>query len=510
MGYKFKEGISRRQKLFFPESIEEYLSDTHLAKLVLSMVSKLNLDKIIEKFSKTGQRAYSPVILLSILFYGYAIGIRSSRKLSKACEERIDFMYLSANLKPSYKTISEFRKNNLSEISELFQEIVLIGIKLGLAKLGEIKVSVDGTKIRANASVKYSKDEEGLKKLLSDVKEKVTQILSEAEEIDSAEDKSYGSKRGDELPKELEKAKKRKEQIEKAISDLKEEKEKLRNEVIRERKREGKSENLPKKEEKKINNKKINITDKDANLMKERAGSIKPNYNCQASVDEANQFILACDVTQECNDKHQLIPMLNLTERIILGRIQALKADSGYYSGENLLKLSEKQEMLLLIDDPYKKRLNNENFKYEKLNFKYNEERDSYTCPEGKILRMVSLNKDKKIYKGEHCKECRVSSKCCNNKSKVRKIIRYKHEEYVEANRSRLLTESNKEEYKKRMHTVEPVFGNIKHNTGFRQFSLRGFLKVFGEFNIMCIGHNLKKIFSYCIRNNVNYSECSV
>ena len=155
---RFKSGESRDQMLLFPETISDYIPEDHLARLVLSIVSTLNIDTIISKFSKIGQRAYSPRMLLSILFYGYSIGIRSSRKLSKACEERMDFMFLTGKLYPSYKIISEFRRENLSEISNLFQEIILIGIKLGLVKIGNIKLSIDGTKIRANASGKLTKD----------------------------------------------------------------------------------------------------------------------------------------------------------------------------------------------------------------------------------------------------------------------------------------------------------------------------------------------------------------
>lgn len=189
--------------VLFPETINDYLPEDHLAKLVLSIVSSLNIDTIIFKFSDVGQKAYCPRILLSILFYGYSVGVRSSRKLSKACEERVDFMFLAKKLRPNYKTISEFRRDNLSEISELFQEIVLIGIKLGLVKIGNIKLSIDGTKIRANASGKLSKDEKELEKLLSDVKEKVACILKEAEDIDQKENLEFGDKRGDELPKAL-------------------------------------------------------------------------------------------------------------------------------------------------------------------------------------------------------------------------------------------------------------------------------------------------------------------
>ena len=121
---RFKAGESKNQMVLFPETINDYIPDGHLAKLVLTIVSSLNIDKIISKFSNIGQGAYSPKLLLSIIFYGYSVGVRSSRKLSKACEERVDFMYLTEKLYHCHKTISEFRRENLSELSGLFQDII--------------------------------------------------------------------------------------------------------------------------------------------------------------------------------------------------------------------------------------------------------------------------------------------------------------------------------------------------------------------------------------------------
>ena len=222
---RFKEGKSRRERLLFPPSIDEYLPDSHLARVVLEIVKQLDLREIEGKYSPVGQHAYSPEILLSILFYGYAIGIRSSRELAKGCEERLDFMYLSAGTRPSYKTISEFRRKHLREIKELFKEIVRIGIKLGMVKVGNIKISIDGSKIRANAASKKSKDEQGLKKLLEEVEREIEDILKEAEDIDREEDEKYGDRRGDELPDGLDKLATRKEKIREALEELRREKE---------------------------------------------------------------------------------------------------------------------------------------------------------------------------------------------------------------------------------------------------------------------------------------------
>ncbi len=505
---RFKIGESRNQMVLFPETINDYIPEGHLARLVLSIVSNLNIDTIISKFNDVGQRAFSPRTLLSILFYGYSVGIRSSRKLSKACEERVDFMYLTGKLHPSHKTISEFRRENLSELSKSFQEIILIGIKLGLVKIGNIKLSIDGTKIRANASGKLSKDEKGLEKLLSDVKEKVACILKEAEEIDQEEDSELGNKRGDELPEELKRLEIRKEKIKTAIQELQKEKDELKKELIGKKNKTGKKGTLSKTEEKKIKNMKINTTDHDARYMKERNGCIRTNYNAQASVDEENQFIIACDVTTECNDKKQLIPMVSQSEENLEAQIDICKADSGYHSGDNLAKISENQ-MEVLIDDPAKQRVANDNFKYDKVNFKYNPETDVYICPEGKVLSLISTTEEKSIYKCKECLECPVKSDC-TKKAKYKQLSRGKHEYLIEKNREKLISAEGRKEYQKRMHTVEPVFGNIKFNLGFRQFLVRGVAKVKGEFDLMCIAHNIKKIATYCDKHAVSLDACLI
>jgi transposase len=496
---KFKTGESRSQAALFPSTIEDYLPKGHLGKLVVTIVNKLNLENIIKKYSQKGQKAFDPAMLVALLFYGYAIGVRSSRKLSKGCEERVDFMYIAAKLTPSHKSISEFRRENVEELKDLFQQIVLIGIKLGIAKMGNIKVSVDGSKIRANASSKLTKDEEGLNKLLEQVKEQVALILNEAEATDSKEDMENGDMRGDEIPKELHRLEGRKESIEKAIKELKEEKEKMKEDILA---REGK---IKKRDEKKIEKKKINLTDADAQYMKEREGCIKANYNCQASVDEAVQFILANDVTDECNDKKQLIPMLTQTQENIEGEIDKAKADSGYHSGQNLAEAVQ-MGVDVYIDDPNRQRVDNENYKYDKVNFIYDPQADTYICPEGKLLELKSEKEDKSIYECTACPLCPAKEVC--TKAKTRTIKRDKNEHFIEANREKILSEEGKKEYKKRMHTVEPVFGNLKFNLGFRQFLLRGLKKVKGEFNLMCIAHNIKKIFKYVIENEINLKLC--
>ncbi len=148
---KFKQGISSDQEFLIPKKPGDYLSEGHLAKLVYDVVERLDTECIEQKYSEIGQRAYLPKMMLRLLFYGYSTSTRSSRKISMGCEDRYDFAYLADGLKPSHDRIADFRRDNLTEIKSAFQEIVLIGIQLGLAKLGNINVSIDGSKVKASA-----------------------------------------------------------------------------------------------------------------------------------------------------------------------------------------------------------------------------------------------------------------------------------------------------------------------------------------------------------------------
>ncbi|MFH0837225.1 MAG: transposase, partial [Candidatus Aenigmatarchaeota archaeon] len=174
---KFKQGINPNQEFLFPKKPADFLPENHLARAIYEIVNLLDLSKIGEKYSRLGQHAYNPMMMIRLLFYGYAKSVRSSRKISKACEEGFDFAYLADSQKPSHDRISDFRKDNLEELKEVFQEIVLIGANIGLAKLGNIKVSIDGAKFRANASAKLTKTEDGLEKLLETSREEINKIL---------------------------------------------------------------------------------------------------------------------------------------------------------------------------------------------------------------------------------------------------------------------------------------------------------------------------------------------
>jgi len=470
---KFKP-YQKDQLHFLPSSLEEYVPEGHLARLVYEVVEGIDTSKIEKKYSKLGQNTYHPRILLKLLFYGYATGVRSGRKIAALCESDTAFMYLSEMYRPDFRTINDFRKNNLKEIEECFVEIVRICKELGMIKIG--RIYIDGSKLRANASAKRTKDKALYEKWLKKTEEEIREILKEAEATDRKEDMKYGDKRGDELPEGIRKKETLKAKIEKVLTEFKKE------------------------------DKKINLTDSDSRFMKERKGIITPSYNCQVSVTE-EQIIVGGEVVVDENDRKQFIPMIEETEKVLVEDVEEVIADRGYGSYDNYEYLSDNEKEGYIPDQYFEKDKNGEysrsKMRYHKENFIYDKKNNKYICPEGKELKFYKdrdsdkgvMKRKQWIYKGKECHCCKVKSQC--TKAKYRTIAREKREELRDKMRQKLKTKEGKEKYKKRMHLVESIFGHIKYNLGYKRFLLRTLEKVRGEFKLMCIGYNLKKIFRY-------------
>jgi transposase len=471
---KFKP-YRRQQRFLFPPSLEDYVPEGHLARLVCEVVEGLDTSRIENKYSELGQHTYHPKILLKLLFYGYTTGVRSGRKIAARCETDTAYMYLAEMYRPDFRTINDFRKNNLEEIEQYFVEIVKLCKELGMVKVGQI--SIDGSKIRANASPKRSKKKSSYEKWLKEIEEQIRGMLKEAAETDEEEDKEFGDDRGDELPEEIRKKKALKAKVKEVLNRFTKDKEE-----------------------------KINITDADSKFMKDGKGVIDPSYNCQVSASE-EQVIIGAEVVGEANDREQLVPMIKTTEAITGEEVRELIADSGYSSYDNYEYLCNKKKEGYIPDQYFEKVKQGEyrkpEKKYHKENFTYDKERDLYICPEGKELQFYKERDSEKgaiprkqwLYKGSECLRCSVSSQC--TKAKYRTIAREKREPLLEQMRQRLFTNEGKRRLHKRLYTVEPVFGHLKHNLGYKHFLLRTLEKVRGEFKLMCIGYNLRKMFGY-------------
>ncbi len=487
---KYKSNSPKEQIVLFPQSVCDYIEENHLARFVEIIVEQLNFKELDDKYKSFGQRAYNPRIMTAIIFYGYAIGLFSSRKLEDSCVNRLDFRFLTNNFFPSYKTISEFRKENLDFLKKKFSEILLIGMGMGAVSIGNIKISIDGTKIRANASSKKTKDLKHLKELKKKTEAEVGKLLSEAEQIDKQEDAEQGDSTKIRIPEKVMKKKSTIKSIQKTILALEEKIESDKNAAI-----EQKGKPLTNGETAKIENQKMNMTDHDAHFMKERQGCIKSNYNGQISVDEKNQLILANTVTTSASDQHQLQNMIEKSAENIGAKINVVKADSGYENKDNLRYLEETNQEHF-IDSPRRSKVGSEKFKYNKVNFAYNEDTDSYMCPAGKLLPFDKIGKihDETIkkYKCVCSGDCPFKNECCPKKVKV--ISRFDGDYLLEKNLEKMQDEKIREEYNVRKYTVEPVFGDLKFNRKFTHFLLRSIEKVKGEFSILCSSFNIRKL----------------
>ena len=454
---------NQKQNLLFPPNLMDFIKNDALCMVIDDVVNTLDLSCLYGKVSHEGNMPYHPKMMLKVLFYSYASGIFSSRNIAKALGENIALIYLAAWQRPDFRTINKYRLRHLKELEDLFVQIVLLCKKLKMIKLGHI--SIDGSKFKANASDRNTYDIERIEK-------EMKHLLDKAAKIDQEEDAHYGlDKSGEELPED-----------------------------IRDRDRRIKKLKEIQKHLDKPNKNKVNATDPDAVFMKTKSG-IKTSYNAQASVDETTQTIVAVDVTNESYDLDQLMPMIEKTEQNTDASIEILTADAGYSSAENLEKIEPLAIDAYIPDDIYQSRKRGKKVPaFDKDNFIYNESTDTFTCPAGKELSYWYTKQEKygqyQVYLCKACKGCPHNGKCTTSK-KGRSIWRRVVDEKIKAMRLKLDSESGKAIYGKRMYIVEPVFGHIKSVLGFRSFHLRSLAKVKGEFNLIAIAHNLKKISKY-------------
>lgn len=459
----------QHQSLLFPANLLDFIKNDDLCMVVDDVVNSLDLSCVYAKVSYEGNMAYHPKMMLKVLFYAYASGIFSSRNIAKALGENVAFIYLAAWQRPDFRTINNFRKNNLQELEDLFVQIVHICQQLNMVKLGHI--SIDSSKFKANAADRKTYDRKRIER-------EMKRILDKADKQDQHEDELYGcDKTGDELPEHIRDRDQRIEKLKQIQKQLD-------------------------KEDKK----KLNATDPDAVFMKTTAG-IKTSYNAQASVDEDVQVIVAADVTNEPNDKEQLLPMIEQTEQNTDASIDILTADCGYSTANNLEKLESLNIDAYIPDDTYQSRIRGKQVSaFDKDNFIYDETTDVFTCPEGKMVKFWHTrryeNGDYRVYRCDECTGCQHFGHCTKSK-KGRSIWRRVVDENIKQMRSRLDSESGKAIYAKRKHIVEPVFGHIKSILGFTGFNLRGLEKVNAEFKLVAIAHNLKKITKYAYKKGI-------
>lgn len=449
---------SPEQIYLLPPNMAEWLPEGHLASFISDVVDQLDLREIYASYENgddRGQPPYHPAMMLKLLVYGYCTGKPSSRKIEKATWEEVPYRVLSANQHPDHDSIAEFRKRHLLVLAGLFLQVLKLCQAAGLVKLGHM--ALDGTKIKANASKHKAMSYDRMGKAEAELEKEIATLLEEAAGVDKAEDEKYGKgKSGDELPEELQRRESRLIKIRAAKAALeaeakaeaaekaKEVAEKLakraEEEIRTGKKTKGKPPVAPNPEmaipEAKSQK---NFTDPESRIMKDGASKgFEQAYNAQIVVDSAVQIIVAADITQESNDKKQLVPMMVKVKENLGSLPENVSADAGYFSETNITAVE-----------------------LEDLNLHIPPDRQKHGD------KALPVDEEKEI------EELSVADKM----------------------RSKLRTKAGYEIYRFRKAIVEPVFGQIKEARGFRRFSLRGLVEVKAEWAFVCLTHNLLKLF---------------
>jgi transposase len=446
---RFKD-TDRHSLFLMPPSLDDWVPENHLARFVVDIVSRLDLSPIRNSYAGRGSDAYPPSMMTALLFYAYATGVFSSRKIEQATYDSVAFRYVAVNTHPDHDTIATFRKRFLKELKALFTQILLVAHEMGLMKLGS--VSLDGTKIKANASKHHALSWKHACKLETQLKGEIEELLRKAQRADK-EDPPEGMN----IPEELVRRESRLEAIAVAKAEIerraaerfaKEQQEHRVKLAAREAKAKARGKKprgrTPRPPEPGPKSKdQVNLTDGESRIMPSSSGGFDQAYNAQASVDMDSLLIVENHITQQSNDKLELAPavesLCNLPDG--LGSVDTLAADTGYFSQKNVQECKGRNIV------PY-----------------IAAEREQHnTAPEGRFSEPEPLV------------------------APADPVTEMKH---------RLKTIAGRAIYAKRKSTVEPVFGIIKAVMGYRQFLLRGLKQVAGEWDLVCIAYNLKRMYA--------------
>jgi transposase len=439
--------VDRDTAFLFPPSVDEWLPQRHLARYVVEVIDGLELSEMVKAYRGSGSASYHPAMLLSLLIYGCATKVFSSRAIERATYDSVAFRFIAANEHPDHDTIAAFRKRFLPQIEGLFVEVLKLARQMGMLRLGT--VALDGTKIHANASRHSALSYGHAKKLEQQLKREVQQLLKLAEQADAADIPD-----GMSIPEELERREAR-------LAAIAEAKQKIEARVREQQQAEYQQKLAARTEQEKRTGKKpggrppapptgkvddkaqINLTDEESRIMPVAGGGFDQCYNAQAAVAVGSLLIVANDLTQAANDKQQLAPMVDQLKSLPkeLGRVRRALADSGYLSEANV----------------------------------------EY-CAQARIEPLIAIKRERHhaSWKQRFAEDPSTPPKSA---SPMRQMAH------------RLKTKRGKALYALRKQTPEPVFGIIKSVMGFKQFLLRGFDNARGEWNLVSMSWNIKRMF---------------
>jgi transposase len=443
--------INRDTGFLLPPSVDEWLPQRHLARFVVEVIDGLDLSELVKTYRGSGSASYHPAMLLGLMVYGYATKVFSSRAIERATYDSVAFRFIAGNEHPDHDTIATFRKRFLPQIQALFVEVLKLARTMGMLKLGT--VALDGTKVHANASRHSALSYGHAKKIEKQLKKEVQQLLRLAEQADGV-----NAPDGMSIPEELE----RRELRLAAIAAAKAQIEARAEERLQREQAEHQSKLAARAEQEKRTGKKprgrppepptggvqdkdqVNLTDDDSRIMKVAGGGFDQCYNAQAVVATGSMLIVATEVTQAANDKGQLLPMIEKLQGLPkeLGRAKRILADSGYLSQSNV-----------------------------------------EGCAAAKIEPLIAMGRTRHHVSWRQ----RFAAAPKSPPDSATPLQKMAH---------RLKTPRGRKLYALRKQTPEPVFGIIKSVMGYRQCLLRGLESVKGEWNLVSMSWNIKRMFA--------------
>lgn len=439
--------VDRQTSYLLPPSVDEWLPANHLARFVVEVIEQLDLSALTRQYGGRGSAAHHPAVLLGLLVYGYASGVHSSRKIERATYDSVAFRFVAANTHPDHDTLATFRRRFLKQVEELFVQVLVLAREMKLLKLGHI--ALDGTKIEANASKHKALSWAHANKIEAQLRQEVQTLLALAESSDS-----QAVPDGMDVPAEIARREDRlsalaqaKAKIEQRAAERQQREQETfvakttKRQAQREagKKPRGKDPEPPQAGPKDTDQ--VNLTDEESRIMPVSGGGFEQSYNAQAGVDTQTMMVVTAHVSQACNDKREVQPTLKAIKSLpeVLGQVQSLIADNGYCSQANV-----------------------------------------QVCVDAGIEPLLAIKRE-----SHHLSVMQRFAPDAPEPQTADPLVRMAHQ---------LGTQGGRALYKLRKQTVEPVFGIIKRVMGWRQMSMRGLEKAQGEWSLVTMAWNIKRM----------------
>lgn len=463
----YVEGKERRQAILFPDHLDDYVSEENPVRFVDAFVEAQDLVELGFRGAEPkemGRPSYHPGLMLRLYIYGYLNNIRSSRKLEREARRNIELMWLMEMLTPDYRTIADFRKDNLEPIKKMCQEFTRLCKKMDM--FGGELLGVDGSKFKADNSTERNYTKKKLEKLIDRTEQRIAKYLEELDEADREEDETAETKRVgvEELKERIEQLKKGREKHKQRQKNLEES-----------------GENQ------------VSETDPDSRLMKTREGAAVC-YNVQVAVDSKHKLIPAHEVTNAGSDRGQLANIAGQAKQAIGVENIDATTDMGYYDCEDV-KRCEEQGITVYMQKPPLGEMNKKGM-FSKEDFSYNAEKDVYVCPAGEELvnkgKGIEKCRPMKYYTTGACGSCVMKERCTDGAQ--RRIKRLVDEEVMERMAARVRAGPGKLRIRRAL--VEHPFGTIKRAMGQGYFLMRGKSKVGTEMSMTVMAYNMKRVMN--------------